>query len=69
MITVKDLKNWIKRLKDDDLVGIEEGGLALVVCQNTKESLEQLRMFPFWDDAYIEIGGIPEEEREIKPDA
>lgn len=43
-MTVRELKDWLKSLKDDDLVGIDEGGLAIQVQYN--------------NDVYLEIGGV-----------
>jgi len=65
MITVKDLKNWTKGLKDDELIGIDEGGLTLVVVDDSEEArLQQLKMFPSCDVPYIEVGGLPIVEEE-----
>ena len=45
-VTKKELINWLSDLDDDDLIGIDDGGLTLVV-----EGKED----------YYEIGGLPEE--------
>ena len=47
MISVSELKNWLETLAEDDFVGVDDGGLCLVVLDT---------------DAYYEIGGMPEEE-------
>lgn len=48
-MTVGEVKEWLNSLDDDDLVGIDDGGLALVSVNNP-------------EDIFIEIGGVPEEE-------
>lgn len=50
-VTVKELKEWLATLPETELVGIDEGGLIL----ETELS-----------DAYIEIGGFPDEEDKTK---
>lgn len=46
-ILASELKQWAATLADDDAVAIDEGGMLLVVQSC---------------DAYIEVGGIPEDE-------
>ena len=48
-VTKKELIEWLNGLDDDDLVGIDDGGLTLVV--EDKED-------------YYEIGGIPEQSED-----
>jgi len=45
MMSVKEVKRWLNTLEDDDDVAIDDGGLALVCCQDP--------------DAYLEVGGEP----------
>lgn len=45
----KELKDWLKTMADDTLVAIDDGGLAIVNCENPEGD-------------YIEVGGIPEED-------
>ena len=47
--TKAELTNWLATFKDEDLIAIDEGGLALVLVGQENE-------------AYLEIGGIPEDE-------
>ena len=44
---IKDIIAWLMTLPENELVGIDEGGLALE---------------PVHTDAYFEIGGMPEEQ-------
>lgn len=46
--TVREIKDWLNSLTEDELVGIDEGGLTLRVVGRP--------------DVYYEIGGIPEED-------
>jgi hypothetical protein len=48
--TKKEIQEWLDYFDDDDLFGVDEGGLALRSVDNPR--------------AYFEIGGIPEEEEE-----
>ena len=57
-IPAKELREWLSGFADDDLVGVTQGGLTLVLV--TPETIEA-------DDAvagipYIEVGGIPAED-------
>ena len=47
-MTVKDVVAWLSTLDPEDEVGVDEGGLTL-------QSVDQ-------PEAYLEIGGLPEEE-------
>jgi hypothetical protein len=49
-VTIKELREWLDTFEDENMVGVEEGGLTLEVV-----GLPQ---------AYFEIGGIPEEEED-----
>ena len=49
MIKAKTLRSWVKLLKDDEDVYIDEGGLTLYL-DNDKE------------EVYLEVGGKPGEE-------
>lgn len=51
---VKELQRWLKTLRPTDLVGIDEGGLTLIVLDNG--GIET--------GAYYEIGGLPEKWKE-----
>ena len=42
-----EVASWIKTLKKDDMIGIDEGGLVLCVAGSV---------------AYLEIGGMPRED-------
>jgi hypothetical protein len=46
-VQVRELKEWLIDVNDNDYIGIDEGGLTLKI---------------FRKDAYYEIGGLPEEE-------
>lgn len=46
MTTVRELKRWLNTLSPTENVGIDEGGLILLVQSS---------------DAYFEIGGLPGE--------
>lgn len=48
-VTVRELKEWLATLDENDLVGVDEGGLCLRVNEEHSES-------------YYEIGGMPEPE-------
>ena len=52
-VTIKELREWLDTFEDENMVGVEEGGLTLEVV-----GLPQ---------AYFEIGGVPEEEDEDWP--
>ncbi len=47
MMAARELQDWLGTLNDGDMVGIDDGGLTIVVAGS---------------DAYLEVGGIPEEE-------
>lgn len=49
-MTVREIKEWLNTLQDDDLVGVDEGGLCLELVGDP--------------ESYCEIGGIPEEEED-----
>jgi hypothetical protein len=49
MVSRDELLTWINSLDDDAFIGIDEGGLSLVVDGATE---------------YFEIGGMPDEETE-----
>jgi hypothetical protein len=42
---VDEIMEWLKTLREDDLVGVDDGGLMLEVVDNSAE--------------YLEIGGLP----------
>lgn len=46
-LTIDELKKWVDAQSPDDTVAVSDGGLILV----TKQS-----------EAYLEVGGVPEEE-------
>jgi hypothetical protein len=48
-IGVGELREWLKGRDEADEVAIDDGGLALVIVGN---------------DAYIEVGGMPDEEED-----
>ena len=50
MMTVDQLRDWLRTLKGGDHVGVDEGGLILVVVEHP--------------EVYWEIGGLPEDEGE-----
>ncbi len=47
--TKAELTGWLASVEDEDLVAIDEGGLALVLVGQE-------------DEVYFEIGGVPEDE-------
>lgn len=47
--TVKELREWLKRFDENELVAIDEGGLTLEAYEEDS-------------DVYLEIGGWPLEE-------
>jgi hypothetical protein len=47
MMPVKEIRKWLDRLKPSDMVGVDDGGLALRVESDPEE--------------YIELGGMPED--------
>ncbi len=47
---VKEIREWLDTLNDDDLVGVDDGGLSLQVVDDP--------------GSYCEIGGIPEEDED-----
>jgi hypothetical protein len=49
VITVAELSDWINTLEPEEMIGIDEGGLSLVVLDSR---------------AYHEIGGMPKENNE-----
>lgn len=53
MTSIKDLKAWIETLDPGNSVAVDDGGLAVV--ELTPTGIET--------GAYLEIGGVPEEER------
>ena len=53
-VTKKELIDWLSGMGDDDLVGIDDGGLTLVVEGK---------------DAYYEIGGMPERSEQERFDS
>ena len=44
---VKEIKEWLSALSDDDSVGVDDGGLCLCVVDDP--------------EPYLEIGGMPED--------
>jgi hypothetical protein len=44
-MTKTEVIDWLQSLDDDDLVAIDDGGLALVLVGN--------------EDCYCEVGGVP----------
>lgn len=57
MMRTKDLIEWLQTLPADSHVGIDDGGLALQAV-----SSHGLVM-----DAYIEVGGIPDNDESEAP--
>lgn len=56
MMSKKDVSDWLRRIPDTG-VAIDEGGLSLVgVTVRANGTLA-------FSGAYIEIGGVPEEEK------
>jgi hypothetical protein len=47
-MSVAEIREWLDTLNENDLVGVDEGGLCLEVVDNP--------------GVYLEIGGIPEGE-------
>ncbi len=47
MMSKREILEWLNTLPDEAEIGIDEGGLCLQM---------------FADEAYIEIGGLPEDE-------
>lgn len=47
-MTVREIKEWLNTLRDDDVVGVDEGGLCLEVARDP--------------ETYCEIGGMPDED-------
>lgn len=50
MLNVGDFKKWVATLVDADTIGVDDGGLCLVVTN--ERNVEQ---------CWIEIGGAPED--------
>jgi hypothetical protein len=48
-----EIKDWLETLGSGALVGIDEGGLCLVMVEGTVEASSH---------PYLEVGGIPEED-------
>jgi hypothetical protein len=48
-----EIKDWIDSLPANALVGIDDGGLALLVIADEVNHLD--------DGAYLEVGGIPKD--------
>ena len=44
---VREIKEWLDTLSDDDVVGIDDGGLCLQVVGDP--------------EPYLEVGGMPDE--------
>lgn len=56
MMTVKEVRRWLTTLRDDSDIAIDEGGLTLVeISAGTQET-----------GAYLEVGGIPDDQKEIQ---
>lgn len=51
MTSTKDLIDWLQSLPPESSVGVDEGGLTLVVLDENDKVGE----------AYYEVGGVPEE--------
>jgi hypothetical protein len=51
MMKVSEVKRWLETLSPDDYEGVDEGGLCLQQLQENQV-----------DSAYLEIGGLSEEE-------
>jgi hypothetical protein len=47
---VRKIREWLDSLRDDQEVGVDEGGLCLEVVDAPEE--------------YLEVGGLPEDEEE-----
>ncbi len=50
-----EILEWLNGLEGDPEIGVDEGGLILLVVGN--------------DEAYCEIGGLPEEEEDRRSEA
>ncbi len=47
MMSVEEIKSWLSTMEDETMIGIDEGGLILSEVGGP---------------AYLEVGGIPEED-------
>jgi hypothetical protein len=56
MISIRELKDWLEQLNDEDGIAIDDGGLTLVVFTEGETTRP--------DGNYIEVGGIPLDEEE-----
>ncbi len=56
MMTIKEIQDWLNTLPDTSLVGIDEGGLSL---QEVPQDYDPDAV------AYLEVGGIEEEEEDL----
>lgn len=65
MTTVKELREFLRRLGPADLIGIDDSGLSLVVVDGEQASDEALELawYQGAGKASFEIGGFPERER------
>lgn len=52
MTSVKELREFLKRVHDDTNIAIDDGGLTLVLCTADGEET----------GSYIEVGGLPDKE-------
>ena len=50
-VTKRELLDWLGTLADDQEIGIDDGGLTLQALDS-----------PDGDAAYLEVGGLPEED-------
>ena len=61
---VKEVRKWMKHLKDDDFIAVEDGGLAIVVLSSaTSKNACEVQDF----GVFCEIGGVPPEEGRDDP--
>lgn len=51
--TIKELRTWLAQFNEDRLVGVDEGGLTLVVIDDDTLGLDVQPQY--------ELGGLPEE--------
>lgn len=58
MMSVKEIKEWLKDMPDTHHIGVDEGGLCLVGIES-RSTTEYDHVFY---ENYCEIGGVPEEE-------
>ena len=61
--TIKEIKHWLESFKNEnDMVGIDEGGLTLVVypANSCRSELDNYWTDPTTATGYFDIGGVGE---------